>query len=283
MASYAKSSFTFSKNSVTPSLRHTSLLKLKLTKAVVPLSKTKTSKLKKRAGRNNRGSITVFRRGGGCKRLYREVSFSRALLFGIVESIEYDPYRSSNIARVYSSTTRSHFYILAPQGLRQGHYVQSQKENAHVDFKVAYLSHLKNLPLGIFLHNLSFSKTNSAVARSAGCNVQLISKTFEYCRLRMPSGAHRVFDLNAQATIGTLSNLLNKQQYLGKAGRSRWLSRRPTVRGVAMNPIDHPHGGKTSGGCPPVTPWGKLTKNQPTKRSPINKLILKSKTIHKNK
>lgn len=268
------------KKPLTPSLRHTSLLKLKLTRTVLP-SKIKTFNLKRKAGRNHCGSITVFRKGGGHKRRYRLISSNSTLLSGVVESIEYDPYRSSNVARIYFSPTKSHFYILAPQGLKRGHYIKSQTKSQQFSYKIGHLHILKNIPLGVFLHNISFSKTNTAAAKSAGCSVQLISKTQDYCRLRMPSGEHRIFGSNAQASIGVISNLLHKQQSLGKAGRSRWLNRRPIVRGVAMNPIDHPHGGKTAGGCPPVTPWGKLTKNQSTKKSPTNTLIVKSRKSKK--
>lgn len=267
------------KNPVTSSQRHTCLLNhLKLQKKKI--LKKQSCSLKNTAGRNNKGRITVFTKGGGHKKKYRIVSYSRAKLSGIVESVEYDPYRSSNIARVFSTRDNLHFYILAPEGLERGHYVESQLNKIELNFKIGNLFFLKDLPLGVFVHNVAFSRDEKkSVARSAGCGAQIISKDETHCRLRLSSGEHRLFSLTTKATLGTLSNPSHKHVCLGKAGRARWLNKRPSVRGVAMNPVDHPHGGgegKTSGGRPSVTPWGKLTKGQPTAKK-HNKLIIKKK------
>lgn len=267
------------KKPTTPSQRHVCLLdKKKLNKTII--LKNKTSFLKNNAGRNHKGQITVYRKGGGHKKKYRSISYERTNISGIVESIEYDPYRSANIARIFCENTNSHSYILAPQGLEKGHFVNSQLGKNELDFKIGNLFYLQDLPLGVFIHNVEFPHSKGGVARSAGCGVQIISKNEKYCRLRLNSGEHRLFSLNTKATLGSLSNSAYKHISLGKAGRSRWLNKRPSVRGVAMNPVDHPHGGgegKTSGGRVSVTPWGKITKGQPTKKK-FNKLIIKKRT-----
>jgi len=244
------------KKPVTPSQRHQCLLDRGLLEKKVIL-KSQSCFLKKKAGRNNQGRLTVFTRGGGHKRKYRVITHQRNFLFGIVESIEYDPNRSANIARIFSEVSNKHFYILAPAGLKKGHFIRSQIEkNSDLRLKTGDFYYLKDLPLGVFVHNLSFMLKGGA-ARAAGCSAQIISKDRRYCRVRLSSGEHRLFFLHTTATLGTLSNSLHKRVVLGKAGRSRWLNKRPVVRGVAMNPIDHPHGGgegKTSGGRPSVTP-----------------------------
>lgn len=267
------------KKPTTPSLRNQCLLdKSDLNK--IKILKNKSFYIKNKAGRNNQGRLTVFTRGGGHKKKYRIISHKRSFLFGIVESIEYDPYRSANIARVFSEETTQHFYILAPEGLKKGHYIKSHVEKKiDLRFKIGDFYCLRDLPLGVFVHNISFTR-KGGVARSAGCSAQIISKDQSYCRLRLSSGEHRLFSLETTATLGTLSNALHKRVVLGKAGRSRWLNRRPSVRGVAMNPIDHPHGGgegKTSGGRPSVTPWGKVAHGQPTRLKKYHSLIVKKR------
>lgn len=235
----------------------------------IPSLKNQTLFLKNKAGRNNQGRITVFTKGGGHKKKYRQITYSRTNLSGIVEYIEYDPYRSANIARIFSEKTESFFYILAPQGLKRGHFVSSQLGESELSFKIGNLFFLKDLPLGVFVHNIFFPKKKGGLSRSAGCGAQIISKDQTQCRLRLNSGEHRLFKLDTEATLGILSNSSHRFVNSGKAGRSRWLNKRPIVRGVAMNPVDHPHGGgegKTSGGRPSVTPWGKITKGQPTKK-----------------
>lgn len=267
------------KNPTTPSRRHQCLLdRSDLNK--IKILKSKSLFIKNNAGRNNNGHLTVFTKGGGHKKKYRIIQYNRGFLFGIVESIEYDPYRSANIARIYCAETKVHFYILAPGGLKKGHFIKSHIEKKEdLRFKVGDYYYLKDLPLGVFIHNISFLRKGGA-ARAAGCSAQIISKDDKYCRLRLSSGEHRLFFLHTTATLGTLSNSLHKRIVLGKAGRSRWLNRRPSVRGVAMNPIDHPHGGgegKTSGGRPSVTPWGKVAHGQPTQSKKYHNLIVKKR------
>jgi len=267
------------KRPITPSQRHVLFLSREGLKKGASL-KSQSIYLKNNAGRNNQGRITVFAKGGGHKKKYRILEADRSSLSGIVEHIEYDPYRSANIARIYSETIKRHFYTLAPEGLKTGHYISSQLQKQDFSFKIGNLFFLKDLPLGVFVYNVSFLQKKSIYARSAGCAAQLISKDDKHCRLRLSSGEHRLFDLNTEAWLGVVSNGLHKHVNLGKAGRSRWLNRRPTVRGVAMNPIDHPHGGgqgKTAAGRPSVTPWGKLTKGQPTRKKLSNKLIIKKR------
>lgn len=266
------------KKPITSSQRHTSLLNRK-TLNKIQILKNKTCFFKNRAGRNHKGQITVYTKGGGHKKKYRMISYDRPYTSGIVESIEYDPYRSANIARIFCEKTKDHSYILAPEGLEKGHFITSQLGKTELDFKIGNLFFLQDLPLGVFVHNVGFPNSKGGAARSAGCGVQIISKNEKYCRLRLNSGEHRLFALNTKVTLGVLSNFAHKHISIGKAGRSRWLNRRPIVRGVAMNPIDHPHGGgegKTSSGRVSVTPWGKITKGQPTTKK-INKLIIKKR------
>jgi len=262
------------KKPVTSSLRHVCLIK-KTGLSKSKILKTQSIFLKNNAGRNNQGRLTSYHKGGGHKKRYRLVLFDRHDLSGVVESIEYDPYRSANIARIFSESLNKHFYILSPQGLKRGHFINSQIKKSEINFKVGNLFNLGSLPLGVFVHNIFFPQKKTGFARSAGCSAQLISKDHQYCRVRLSSGQHRLFNLKTTATLGLISNPLKRQVVFGKAGRSRWLNKRPIVRGVAMNPIDHPHGGKTSGGRPSVTPWGKLTKGQPTRKNKFNKFFIK--------
>jgi large subunit ribosomal protein L2 len=268
-----------SKKPTTPSQRHVLLLSKKNLTKILPL-KDKTIFIKNKAGRNNQGKLTVFTKGGGHKKKYRKISFNRTSLEGIVEAIEYDPYRSANIARIFCRKSYSHVYILAPDGLEQGHFISSQLNSKELSIKIGNLFYLRDLPLGVFVNNVPFPNSKGGIARAAGTGAQLISKDDKFCRLKLRSGEHRLFPLLTEVTLGVVSNPEHKLVSLGKAGRSRWLNRRPSVRGVAMNPIDHPHGGgegKTSGGRPSVTPWGKITKGQPTKKNKLNKLIVKKR------
>jgi large subunit ribosomal protein L2 len=269
-----------SKKPTTPSQRQELLLNLTNLEKVKPL-KHRTCFIKNNAGRNNKGRITSFNRGGGHKKKYRILSSHHySILSGIVESIEYDPYRSANIARIFSEETKekfkiSHFYILAPEGLKKGHFISSQLMSKDFSYKIGNRFYLKDLPLGVFVHDIKVPQKKGSIARSAGCGAQIISKDKNYCRLRLNSGEYRLFSLTTEVTLGIVSNSSHKLINLGKAGRSRWLNKRPSVRGVAMNPVDHPHGGgegKTSGGRPSVTPWGKITRGQPTKKKKISKI-----------
>ena len=229
--------------------------------------KTLTVGLSKSGGRNNKGRVTARRRGGGHKRLYRMIDFKRNY-FEIpakVERIEYDPNRSAFIALLlYKDGKKS--YILAPQRLAVGDTVVS---SAKADIKPGNALPLANIPVGTIIHNVELKPGKGGqIARSAGTYVQLVGRDQSYSILRLNSGEQRMTRSECMATIGAVSNPDNKNIKLAKAGRSRWLGRRPSVRGVAMNPIDHPHGGgegKTSGGRHPVTPWGKPTKGKKTR------------------
>jgi large subunit ribosomal protein L2 len=252
---------------VTPSSRSTKLLLKPSFLAKRPL-KIKTFFLPKRGGRNHKGCITVFQRGGGHKRVYRKIDFFRRKSQGIVQCIEYDPYRNSFIARVFDINTSKFYYILAPKNLYRGSFVVSGEE---AEIKIGHSLPLSKIPVGMLIHNVSTCSTKDGqYVRSAGTFAQLIQKTKKYARVRFPSGEQRIIFLTAFASLGIVSNSNFKLMSLGKAGRSRWLGIRPHVRGVAMNPVDHPHGGgegKTSGGRPSVSPWGKPTKGVKTSRS----------------
>lgn len=258
------------KRPVTSSLRHLIVLKKKLFKGK-PLKK-KTFFLKNKAGRNNTGKITIYTKGGGHKKKYRSINFRNERISGVVESIEYDPFRTANIARIFSSFYKSHFYILAPEGLSRGHYINFSNTRLKSAKKFQIGNHYKlgELPLGSFLFNVPFFVNKKGkMARAAGTHAQLISRGVSHCSIRIASGEYRLLNKEIMVCFGSVSNSNLKLTNLGKAGRNRWLNRRPSVRGVAMNPIDHPHGGgegKTSGGRPSVTPWGKPAHGKKTKK-----------------
>ena len=248
--------------------------------------KTLTVGLSKSGGRNNKGRVTARRRGGGHKRLYRMIDFKRNH-FEIpakVERIEYDPNRSAFIALLlYNDGKKS--YILAPQRLAVGDTVVSSTK---ADIKPGNALPLADIPIGTIIHNVELKPGKGGqIARSAGTYVQLVGRDQSYSILRLNSGEQRMTRSECMATIGAVSNPDNKNIKLAKAGRSRWLGRRPSVRGVAMNPIDHPHGGgegKTSGGRHPVTPWGKPTKGKKTRTNKTtDRLILRSRHLKKKR
>lgn len=249
---------------ITPSQRFLSRCFFKKTK-LLALKKfvigSKTS-----SGRNNRGKITVYCKGGGHKRKYRLIDFETNKMFlGIVTNIEYDPNRTSYIMSVFDINLKKYFYFLAPLNIQIGDLLQY---SAKTSIRLGNKLQIKNIPLGCFVYNLSFSKT-SQITRSAGTFSVLLEKTLNYCKVKLSSGKLKKISLNSYGNIGIVSNPEHSLATLGKAGRSRWLNKRPKVRGVAMNPIDHPHGGgegKTSGGRPSVTPWGKPTRNVFTKK-----------------
>jgi large subunit ribosomal protein L2 len=230
-------------------------------------------------GRNNQGSTTVWHRGGGHKRRYRLVDFKRAKL-GVpakVEHLEYDPNRSAFIALIaYKDGEKS--YILAPQKLKVGDTVMSGPQ---AEITTGNALPLKNIPVGSIVHNVELKPgAGGVMARSAGASVQVAGKDGAYIQLKMPSGELRKVHEACMATIGAVSNPDHMNASIGKAGRNRWLGKRPVVRGVAMNPVDHPHGGgegKTSGGRHPVTPWGKCTKGKKTRnlRKPSSRMIIR--------
>ena len=240
-----------------------------------------TKGLTKTGGRNNLGRMTARHRGGGHKRLYRMIDFKRSKLdcVATIERIEYDPNRSAHIALIkYDDGVFS--YILAPAKLKAGDKIIS---SADADIKIGNCLPLKNIPVGTIIHNIEMKPGKGGqIARSAGTSVSLVGKDSGYAQVKLASGEVRLIPLECLATIGTLSNADKKNTIIGKAGRSRWLGKRPHVRGVAMNPVDHPHGGgegKTSGGRHPVTPWGKPTKGKKTRKNKLtSKFILKRRT-----
>lgn len=263
---------------ITPGQRQLKLLdKFYLSKK--PLLKSNLIGLVNSGGRNSTGRITSFRKGGGHKKLYRKIDFARTDLCGLVLSIEYDPNRSCHVAAVYDKFKDKYNYILAPKGLKVGHIVNSCS-NALI--RIGHALKLSDIPVGSFIHNISLKPNEKGkIARAAGNYAQLVQKDTSFGKVKLKSGEQRLVPVNCIATLGILSNENHNLVSLGKAGRSRWLNRRPIVRGVAMNPVDHPHGGgegKTSGGRPSVTPWGKPTKGQPTRRR-NNKLII----VHRKK
>jgi large subunit ribosomal protein L2 len=237
--------------------------------------------LKKTGGRNNRGRITSRRRGGGHKRYYRIIDFKRDkdTVPAKVATIEYDPNRSARIALLHYLDGEKR-YILAPDGLHVGDTIMS---GANVDIAVGNALPLRNIPLGTPIHNVELKKGKGAqMVRSAGSSAVIMAKEKNYAQVRLPSGEVRLVHLDCKATIGVVGNTEHKNLSLGKAGRSRWLGRRPKVRGVAMNPIDHPHGGgegRTSGGRHPVTPWGVPTKGYKTrkKRKSSDKYVVRKR------
>ncbi len=236
-----------------------------------------------RSGRNNTGSITIGRRGGGHKKLYRFLDFYRKDLCGIVQGLEYDPYRRAFLSRVYDKTSNTFSYILAPKNLIPGSIIKS---GINADIRLGHALPLSKIPVGSLIHNVCLKEKGKAVyVRAAGMYAQLIQKAKGYGRIRFRSGEQRLVPVTAVATLGVVSNENVKLIRLGKAGRSRWKGKRPRVRGVAMNPVDHPHGGgegKTSGGRPSVTPWGKPARGPKTTRS-FNKFVVVSRKNIKNK
>jgi large subunit ribosomal protein L2 len=219
------------------------------------------------SGRNNHGRITMRRRGGGHKQRYREIDFRRDKdgIPGKVSTIEYDPNRSANIALITYADGEKR-YILAPGGLQVG---QSILSGTTAEYQVGNTLPLANIPIGTFVHNVEMTAGKGGqIARSAGNACQILAKEGEMATLRLPSGEMRRVFANCRATIGVVGNEEHNNINIGKAGKSRWLGRRPKVRGVVMNPVDHPHGGgegRTSGGRHPTTPWGKPTKGYKTR------------------
>jgi large subunit ribosomal protein L2 len=248
--------------------------------------KSLTQGLTKKGGRNNTGRITARRIGGGAKRLYRIVDFKRRKhdVPATVERIEYDPNRTAFIALVrYEDGEQA--YILAPQRLSVGDQVVS---GSKVDIKPGNAMPFAGMPIGTIVHNIELKPGKGGqVARAAGAYAQFVGRDGGYAQLRLSSGEMRIVRQECMATVGAVSNPDNSNQNFGKAGRTRHQGKRPAVRGVAMNPIDHPHGGgegRTSGGRHPVTPWGKPTKGRKTRTNKATtKYILRSRHVRKGK
>lgn len=241
--------------------------------------KSLTVGLCKKSGRNNYGRITARRRGGGNKTLYRIIDFKRNKLDipAKVATIEYDPNRSARIALLHYADGEKR-YIVCPVGLAVGDYILAGDK---ADIKPGNALPLSRIPLGTLVHNIElYPGRGGQMARSAGSYAQLVAKEDKYATLRLPSGEVRKVLLTNTATIGQVGNIEHENINIGKAGRNRWLGRRPKVRGVAMNPVDHPLGGgegRSSGGRHPVTPWGKPTKGYKTRapKKASSKLIVK--------
>lgn len=229
-----------------------------------------TTALRKTGGRNNFGRITSRRRGGGHKRRYRIIDFKRTKfdITALVRSIEYDPNRSPRIALLEYEDGEKR-YIISPDGLKVGDKVVSSKES-QIPFKTGNAMPLGVIPEGLLVHNIELKPGKGAqLARSAGTYARIMASEGGMVTIKLPSGEMRLVPESCFATIGVVGNKSHENISLGKAGRSRWLGRRPKVRGVAMNPVDHPHGGgegRTSGGRHPVSPWGVPTKGYKTRK-----------------
>ena len=240
--------------------------------------------LNSKGGRNNHGRITVRHRGGGAKRLYRKIDFKRKKLdsVGTVDRFEYDPNRSAFIALIrYDDGEQS--YIIAPQRLAVGDKVVS---STRADIKPGNAMPFAGMPIGTIVHNVEMKPGKGGqIARAAGTYAQFVGRDGGYAQLRLSSGELRVVHQNCRATVGAVSNPDNSNINLGKAGRTRNMGIRPTVRGVVMNPVDHPHGGgegKSSGGRHPVTPWGKPTRGMKTRKNKTtDKYILRRRSVRK--
>lgn len=236
----------------------------------------------KKAGRNNAGSIMVRRRGGGAKRKYRTIDFKRGKdgIPAKVAEIEYDPNRSARIALLHYLDGEKR-YIVCPDNLKVGDTVVS---GVGAEIRVGNAKPLKDIPEGTFIHNIEMKRGQGAIlARSAGASAQILAKEGKYAHVKLPSGEVRLIGINCTATIGQVGNLNHANINLGKAGKNRWKGRRPKVRGVAMNPVDHPLGGgegKTAGGRHPSSPSGLLSKGFRTRKKQKNtdRFIIKRRT-----
>ncbi|MDD2296318.1 MAG: 50S ribosomal protein L2 [Sphaerochaetaceae bacterium] len=243
--------------------------------------KSLTQKIYQKAGRDTKGRISVRRRGGGHKRAYRVIDFKRDKIGipGTVKTVEYDPNRSANIALVFYADGEKR-YILAPKGIKIGAKIMS---GPAAPLEIGNALPLKNIPLGLTVHNVELQLGKGGqLVRSAGLGATIVAKEGDYVTLRLPSGEARMIFGECSATLGSLGNDDHMNVTIGKAGRARWLGRRPKVRGVAMNPVDHPHGGgegKTAAGRHPVTRWGLPTKGYKTrkKNKPSGNFIVKKR------
>jgi len=268
---------------VTPSLRGTVLIERKGLHKGKPMKILVAGRKREEAGRGNTGHITVHRKGGGHKKAYRIIDFKRDKydVVAKVERIEYDPNRTAFIALI-KYTDGVYSYILAPQKLSVGDKIVSSRKL--VDVKAGNAMPLSVIPIGTLIHNVETKPgKGGALARSAGAYVQLVGKNEGYALLKLQSGEIKMFPMDCMATVGALSNPDNKNVKIGKAGRNRWLGKRPRNRPSARNPVDHPMGGRTRGGKHPSSPTGKVAKGGKTRnrKKKSNKFIVHSR--HKNK
>ena len=269
---------------VTPSSRGASVADFKEITRTTP-EKSLVRPLHSKGGRNASGRVTVRHQGGGHKRAYRLIDFLRNDKDGItakVAHIEYDPNRTSRIALLHYADGEKR-YIIAPNKLEQGDVIENGPK---ADIKPGNNLPLRNIPVGTVVHAIEIRPGGGAkIARSAGASVQLVAKEGSLAQLRMPSGEIRNVDVRCRATVGEVGNAEQSNLNLGKAGRNRWKGIRPTVRGVVMNPVDHPHGGgegRTSGGRHPVSPWGKPEKRTRKKKA-SDQLIVRRRKSNKNR
>jgi large subunit ribosomal protein L2 len=264
---------------MTPATRYYSISSFEEITKSTP-EKSLLAPLKKSGGRNNHGRVTSRFRGGGHKRRYRIIDFKRTSAEEAkVIAIEYDPNRTARIALIeYADGKKA--YVVATDGLKVGEVIQSSNE---ADIKAGNTLEIRSIPVGTFIHSIEMKPGKGAqIARSAGTSGQIVAKDEKYCQVKMPSGEVRMIKSECKATIGIVSNIDHENISIGKAGRSRWMGRRPHVRGVAMNPVDHPMGGgegKTSGGGHPVSPWGLPAKGYKTrkKKNLSDKYIVKKR------
>jgi len=269
---------------VTPSSRGASISDFKEITRTTP-EKSLVRPLHSKGGRNSSGRVTVRHQGGGHKRAYRLIDFLRNDKDGItakVAHIEYDPNRTSRIALLHYADGEKR-YIIAPNKLEQGDVIENGPK---ADIKPGNNLPLRNIPVGTVIHAIELRPGGGAkIARSAGASVQLVAKEGSMAQLRMPSGEIRNVDVRCRATVGEVGNAEQSNLNLGKAGRNRWKGIRPTVRGVVMNPVDHPHGGgegRTSGGRHPVSPWGKPEKRTRKKKA-SDQFIVRRRKSNKNR
>ncbi len=249
---------------VTNGTRHQIILPKKVLSKTNRLNKTLLIGQKKYAGRSSQtGRITIRHQGGGNKRLYRKIDLTNNLFYGIILAICYDPNRNTFINYNYNFKSTKTFYTLSVTGLLPGSFIVCTKNL--IDYKLGYRLPIKFLPIGTIINSIAAStEQKGKYIRAAGTYGQILQVTSELSKIRLPSGKIYNFLTSAVATVGSIANSLYHRQVVGKAGRNRHKSIRPSVRGIAMNPVDHPHGGRTNGGRPSVTPWGIPTKGKPT-------------------
>lgn len=266
-------------NPVTPVLRYKQISDKSEITADKPY-KPLTCGIKRSSGRNNQGVITSRRRGGGHKKLYRIIDFKRVWSGScVVETIEYDPNRTARIALVKFETGKR-AYVIAPEGIQVGATLTAGQGS---EFRMGNTLPLREIPLNTFIYNIEVKPGKGGqIARSAGCSAELIAKDGRYVQVRLPSGEVRRILEECLATVGRVSNAEHNNEVSGSAGRSRWLGKRPSVRGVVMNPVDHPLGGgegRTSGGRHPCSPWGKSAKGKKTRNNKAtDNMIVKRRT-----
>lgn len=247
-------------------MRHQIVLQKNLLSKTNRIIKTLLRGSKNVSGRSSlTGAITVRHKGGGCKKLFRKINMINDNAYSIVIAICYDPQRTAFISLQYDFFKNLFFYSLATDLIFPGSLMTCSDFNA--ELRLGFRIQIKNIPTGSLIHNLSLDKSKEAkYIRSAGAFGQLIQKDLNFCQIKLPSSQIIKVSTDSYATVGISSNLKSNLICIGKAGKNRLRGKRPSVRGIAMNPVDHPHGGRTNGGCTPVTPWGIPTKGKPTRK-----------------